>query len=398
VRRTRILLILILLSVLFITGCWDKRELSEVSIITGLAIDKGDKAKYKLTIESINAAELNEQTASGNTPSIIFSLEGNTIVELAHKMNVGFSKSAIYSHMGLVIVSEEIAKAGLMDFLDSLDRNREIRDDFNIVVAKGEKAEDILKVTYPLQKASSLKLHTQLTTAVDLWGLDPDVRINGLTSAFLSPGRQPVLTAVTIQGDPKKGGSVENMQNVQPDALVVIDSLALFEGNKLVGYLPVEDTRNYLWTQDKIRTTTISTLCDKEKDKYFTIRVASSNTHLDTKMKNGKPQIQIKIRIESYLSTDDCISPLDKPSAFEKYDNLAKQNIEHQIESTIKTVQTKYGIDIFGFGEEMERQDYKGYQKVKNNWDKHFKEAEIRVDADVNIRRAGLKTKGVKPE
>ena len=48
-----------------------------------MAIDKGKNEKYKLTIEAINATELNDKTAGGNSPSVVYSLEGNTVEELA---------------------------------------------------------------------------------------------------------------------------------------------------------------------------------------------------------------------------------------------------------------------------------------------------------------------------
>ena len=44
------------------------------------------------------------------------------------------------------------------------------------------------------------------------------------------------MTAVRIQGNPKKGESVDNMKKTHPDAIVVIDSMALFKGDKLVGF------------------------------------------------------------------------------------------------------------------------------------------------------------------
>ena len=84
-------------------------------------------------------------------------------------------------------------------------------------------------------------------------------------SALTSPGRQPVMTAVRIQGEPKKGESVDNMKKAHPDALVVIDSMALFRKDKLVGFLPVEDTRNYLWTQNQLKRTTLTIPCGKDR-------------------------------------------------------------------------------------------------------------------------------------
>ena len=75
---------------LLLTGCWDQRELSDITIITGMAIDKGEKGRYKLTIEGINATELNSKTAGGNSPSIVYSLEGDTIAELSQQNEYWF--------------------------------------------------------------------------------------------------------------------------------------------------------------------------------------------------------------------------------------------------------------------------------------------------------------------
>ena len=50
---------------LLLTGCWDQRELSTITIVTGMAIDKGKNGNFKLTIEGINETELYDQTADG---------------------------------------------------------------------------------------------------------------------------------------------------------------------------------------------------------------------------------------------------------------------------------------------------------------------------------------------
>ena len=46
---------------------------------------------------------------------------------------------------------------------------------------------------------------SQLEIASEAWGSTPAVQINDFIRALTSPGRQPVMTAVKIQGDPKKG-------------------------------------------------------------------------------------------------------------------------------------------------------------------------------------------------
>ena len=148
--------------------------------------------------------------------------------------------------------------------MDTFERSRELRDDFDVILAKDGEAAEILQVVYTFQKASSLKIMSQLETATKVWGSTVDVKVKDFISALTSPGRQPVMTAVRIKGNPKKGESVDNMKKTTPDAMVIIDSMGVFKGEKLIGFLSVEDIRNYLWTQNQIEGTSISVPCGGE--------------------------------------------------------------------------------------------------------------------------------------
>ncbi|WP_338451183.1 Ger(x)C family spore germination protein [Niallia oryzisoli] len=383
----------LLFHLLFLAGCWDQRELSLVSMAIGMAVDVGENSLYKITIEAINPAELNEQTASGNAPSVVFTLEGNTMAEIAHKMNIGFSKALIYSHMKTVIISKAIAEKGMLEFIDFLERNREIRDDFNFIMVDEGKAADVLKVLYTIQKSSSLKLTRQLKTGAQLWGSDPDIRLTDFINAFTSSGRQPIMAAVHISGDPKKGASMDNLKKSELDSVVEIHSLAMFRNEKLVGTLPVEETRDYLWTQNKIKTTIVSVPCGN--DNYLALRLIHSRTKIKADIQNGKPHIQLSIRAEGYLNGNFCGPyPLNESSTYLEFEKRAEDYLKERISHLINIVQKDYGVDIFGFGEDLERQNPKKYKEFQKNWDEAFQQAQIDVETDVKIRRAGLSSKG----
>jgi spore germination protein KC len=379
------------LSVFLLAGCWDQRELSTISVVTGMAVDKGEKGKYILTIEAVNAQELNNKTASGFAPSTVYGLEGDSMEGLAQKMNVAFSRNLIYSHMKTFIISEEIAKKGMLDFLDFLERDREIRDDFNILIAKGVKASDILRVTYQFQKSSPLKLHAQLDSMVKNWGGDPDVRLNDMIEALTSTGREPVMATVTIKGNPQKGKSIENMQKVTPDALVILDSMAIFKSQKLKGYLNLNDTRNYIWIEDKLKHTSLTVPC--KKNQYFDARVYDNGTKVDGYLDNGKARITVSVRAEAYLNGTQCAADLVKIEVYKKYEDMLEKTIKKNLLNTITKVQEQYGLDIFGFGEKVRQQDYQDYKKIENNWGHYFKNAEIKVNVTARIRRSGIRTK-----
>jgi spore germination protein KC len=91
----------------------------------------------------------------------------------------------------------------------------------------------------------------------------------------------------------------------------------------------------------------------------------------------------------------NCGYPLDKPDSYQKIKKLTEQYIQEKIAETIKTVQKDYGVDIFGFGEVLNRQDHQQFKKIKDNWDAAFRETKINITADLVISDAGIRTRGV---
>jgi spore germination protein KC len=385
---------LLLVMLLILTGCWDKLELNDVSIITGIAIEKGADAPYKMTVSSINSAEFSKTGASGNTPSTTFSLEGNSVSELANKMNVGMTRKQIYSHTRIVVIDEEVARAGMLEFLDFLERSGEFRNDFNLLISNGVKASEILKIAYPLQKDPSMKIHNQTQSLEKYWGGDPGVALTDFITALVVDGRHPVAAAVTVKGDPKKGESVDNNKKLDLDALVLIDGMGIFKHDKLMDILPIEDTRAYLWTQD-IKNTILSVPCSNEegeRTKYNDVRIVTAATKKEVKYKNGKAELIVKIISESEIVGTQCTDSLTDPKTFDKYEKQAEKYVENDVKKLINKVQEEYKIDIFGFGESMNRSNHKTFKKIKAKWDPIFSEANVKVEATIFLRRSGIRS------
>lgn len=382
----------LLLTCSLLTGCWDRRELNDVGIVTGMAIDKGSKAKFKLSVEALNVTEISSNKSGGgggNTASVVYSQEGDTIAEMARRMNTLFTRKLIYSHMRTVAISEEIAREGVVEFFDFMERDREIRNDFNVLVVKGHQAADVLRVSYPLQKVSTMKLNSQLNTLVKDYGGDPDVRLRDIIAAWVSKGREPVSAVVSIVGPVSKGNSTENMKKITPDANVQAVGMALFKGLKLKGFLPIKDVRNFLWTQDKLKRTTVSVPCGNN-NRFFAVRVYRSQTDTKAYFKNKQPHIDVTIRFEAFINVAQCSMDPSKLDAFQQYEKMASKYIEKDITQTISKVQHDYQSDIFGFGEVMNRQNHSEFKKIENNWNNVFAKAKITVKVKANIRRAGL--------
>lgn len=384
--------------VVMLAGCWDRIELNDVSIVTGLAVDEGENSKYRLTIEIVNAAQFSKNQMGGQaTPALTYSLEGNSISELLHKMNIGMTRRLIFSHTRVLYISEKIAKEGILEFIDFLDRSGQFRNDFNIMVTKGEKAEAFTKVTYPTQKVPSLKVHRQTQSFNEEWGGDPGVRLTDFISALTSKGRNPVTATLVLTGDPKKGESSENNMKTSLDALVEMDGMAVFREDRLIGYLSVDETRNYYWTQ-KLKTTSMSIPCsDEEKkpegERYIAVSVSGTHNKLNVDYANGKPVLKVKINGETKIEATQCMNDLTKIRTYDDFEEKINRYVANDIQETIKKVQTEFGVDIFGFGDAFNRQHHKEYKKVEDNWDDVFAQADVEVDINLHLRRSGIKGK-----
>ncbi|MFV8829066.1 Ger(x)C family spore germination protein [Alkalihalobacterium sp. APHAB7] len=384
---------LICLSFLIIvTGCWDRYELNDVSVVSGMALHKGTEGRLQLSVEAINAKQIYEGESEGGTPAIVYGIEGNTVAELVDKLNVGYTRKPIFSHIQTVVIDEELAREGVGEFFQYLERNGEFRNDFKIIVARGVRAEDIISTTYPVQKVPSLKLSVQIDTMEEEWGGEPKVRLTDFIRAITASGRHPVTAAMTIDGDPTKGQHSAHIKKLKPEPIVIVDGIAVFNNDKLVGYLNTEDTRNYLWTQDEIKLTTISVPCDENN--FLGIRIKNSSTKIKTSYHDKKPRITVDILLESVLQSSQCAEDLTSIETYEKYQELIDKYIEEQIKGTIQKVQQTYGIDIFGFGNTFHRQHPRKFKELKDHWDDEFAKAEIDVVTSVYIRRAGIRTDG----
>jgi spore germination protein KC len=382
-----------LLLALTLTGCWDRQELNEISIITGLAIDKGQNHTYKLTVEALNTVALNPKKAGNQAASITFGFEGDSIAELTKRMNEGLSRRPVYSHMRTLVIGKDVAEAGLMQFLNFMERNREIRNDFNLIIANNTPAADILEITYHLQRVSTLKINSQIESMLDMWGGDPNVHLEDFLNALVSPGREPVTAVMSIEGSPKKGNSNKNMEQVEPSTIVVLDGMAVFKGMRYLGLLSEHNARNYLWIVNELKNTSITVPCDEKL--INTIHVFHSKTKVKAQYKANKPVINVDIKFESRLDASQCKVDYSKTNNYVALEKNISAAVEKSIKQTIARVQQQYKVDIFGFGEHMERQDYHEFKPMKKDWNEEFTRADIEVSVTAKVRRSGLIMKSI---
>ncbi|MDP4163998.1 MAG: Ger(x)C family spore germination protein [Bacillota bacterium] len=386
-------LIFIIFLIPILTGCWSAKEISDLAIATGMGIDKNDKGEFIISIQLINPGEVAAQKGSGRAEVTTYKTKAQSIDEALHKLSMELPRQIYLSHIQIIVIGEEVARAGIKDTLDFLSRDNEFRSDFYLLIAKNGRAEDILYVMTPMVKVPSISIYTQLEMSEKIWAPSVGTNLDELITDLISEGKDPIITGVIVSGNKKEGESKSGMEIIKPPAVVKLKDIAVFKGDKLVGWLDLEESKGVNYINNNVKTTVGHIKCPTGGKIITEVSNAKSSIK-STIDKYGKPKINIEFSTEENIGEVQCKIDLSKPETIKKLEKIAEHRIVTLAEKTIKKAK-KYNSDIFGFGEVVHRDHPKEWKKLKKNWKKIFPELEVEITGKVNIRRIGTITNSV---
>ncbi|MGO4495527.1 Ger(x)C family spore germination protein [Paenibacillus sp. 2RAB27] len=386
-RRYVMVFVALFVTIGLLTGCWSRRELNDLAISVGMGFDKKDD-QVQVTIQVVNPSEVaSKKGGSGTTtPVSTFKATSKTIFESLRKITTQSPRKVYSSHLRMLVISEELAREGITPVLDGISRNHEMRSDFYIVIARGTTAENVLNVLTPIEKIPSNKLFSTLEMSEKVWAPTVKVKLDKLISDLQTEGKDPVLTGILIKGDPSKGSEKSNVYRTDPPTSLVYAGLALFENDKLVGWLNDKESKGYNYLINNVESTIGHIDCPKGG--ILALDVVRTKTKMKGKVENGKPQIMVDVFLEENVGEVQCKIDLLNPETIQNLEVLAQEDVKNILEATIQKAK-KYNVDIFGFGEAINRADPKYWNKNKESWKEQFSDLPVLVKTEVKIRRLG---------
>src|SRR6478735_11159242 len=106
-------LLVLLIMVCFLTGCWDRKELEGNAYVIGLGIDHSkQKGKITVTMLIANPEVGSMQGGGGSTekPREIISFDANDIIAAKATANAVISRKVSYELLKIFVVSEDFAR------------------------------------------------------------------------------------------------------------------------------------------------------------------------------------------------------------------------------------------------------------------------------------------------
>lgn len=328
--------ILLVISLCFIlTGCGNYAELDKLAIVTGVAIDK-DGDDYEISYLVANSPKGQTSSKEGEAKTTVYSGTGETIPDAAMIIEQKSPKKIYLGHVNVVIISEEIAKDGFFKVADWLFRNPEARKQFYLLLAKDEKAKNIIKIISPLESFPSQSIATLLESNRDSISASTTTTYNNFVGYVLEQGADPIVPTITIKGNVKEGSDQSNIETTEPTAYLALGPLAIFKEDKLVGYVKAKESELINLIQNKIKEI-------KYTLNYNDDDITIDSYNLKTKL-SLKDEWHVNLNITGTGNIYNINSDIDisDPKEIEKIEKKWNKSLQKSLKKLIKKMQNEF--------------------------------------------------------
>lgn len=393
------IIFVIFLSIVLLTGCWDRKELQDIDIVSAIGIDKGDdddvENRYRVTVQVINEGLIAGGQQKGGvgeaSPVSTFSAKGSTVAEALRKIAPKLPQELFFPHVQLMVIGEELVKQnGIQDLFDWIERDSQFRTLFPILIVRDNTAKNLLQILTSLEAIPSAKIVGGLESTQKTWGEFASTRADKVIQQM--GGEVAQLTGVQITGDPENGNKLTNVQQVSTKTELEIKGLAILKNGKIQEWLDGDAARGVTWINNEMTKTIINLDCNNKK-KGLAVDMMRSKTKIKVQIKEKKPVIQLTVRSEGHISEVHCPIDLNKHEQIAKLEKQMEKEMKEEIMLAIDAAKNQKS-DIFRFGEAVNREDPKLWKEIEKKWnDEIFPKTEVNVKVNSFIRRSGLRTK-----
>ena len=366
-------LILILIILFCLTGCWSYVGLDEITIVMGVAIDKDKEDNYLLSFEIIDLASSNKDEGI-KTETVM--VKGLTIAEAVKNAKIIVANELCFCNSQIIIISNEIAtKDGVDSIVDYFIRNIKVRENSEIIISKEKTARELFKGQGLTNDIISLEMIDIIKKSEEVTLYAYDIQLYSIYNILKGEGKELVLPIF-------KNIKINDVKTIQ------LDGMATFKKGKLNRYLSPEETKDFLFIINKAKGGILS-LSSKGNNNYdIGIEVQTSTTKVRYSYLNNKLKIFIDIDLKGTVGEIEGKHFLIDVKDIAELEKLTNKSLKQRIIKSIKKVQESEDGDIFGIGEKIYQQEPKLWKKLKKDWDKTFSTLDFEVNCKVNIKNS----------
>ncbi len=367
------------MSILVLSGCWDRVEVNDLAIVTGAAIDKNEDNQIELTIQIFIPKLLSggggqSGGSGGGNITTTISQVGRNLADAMSKLQGKIPREIFWGQCKVFIFGKKLAEQGIQEQIDFLLRHPEPRERSYIYVSAVE-PKTILELMPNIERytAEVLREITKFRIGMQITLQDVDEMLTGTAQATALPYVK-IKTEQISEGKPLK--------------YVHVHGTAVFHKDQMIGTLTEAETRGILWLRDEIKGYTVSVKIEDEEG-VVSLNPVSAHVNLTPQIIGGKWKMNVDVDTEGAIVQNETNLDFGDPKMLKKVESAYRKRIENRIQEALQKVQHELHADIVGFSKEFYRKYPKEWKAVENRWDEQFSEVDVNINVSAHIRREG---------
>jgi len=387
--------LLVLLSVLLLlplTGCWSSHEIEEQSLGVGVALDKAKRSMIEKELEEQGEGDakknlitstyqlITPQVASSTTKQggpqqksyVNVSETGDSPFQMVRELSLRSDTPLTAYHMKVMVISEALARSySLEQLVDQNLRDNDFRPSCLVLISKG-------------RASSTLESKTAgEVPAFHLYGMVD----NTYRTTRILPPMYLIKLASKIQS-----GSSFLLQNVlSANGEIKFAGAAVIKGKtgKMIGFLNEEELEGVTWITGKGKGGLVKSF-DKKTGQLIVYEIESMKSHIQPYVKGNNISFDVHIESEGRLSENRVVSGNPFENQFlQKAQKASEKEVEYLVKNVVEKMQKEYKVDVAGFGNRLRIKHPRVWRRVKENWDQTFSEVPINYDVKLTIKDYG---------
>ena len=321
-KATKSIFIVILVFIILyaFSASYSYDNIDNLAYVVAIGIDSTDGDKIKVSFQFTDTSAFSKEGGSGNNSTIINTVEAKSIESATNLLNSYIGKNINLAHCKVIVFSEEVAKAGLSDYIYSLINDSQIRPTSNIVISRCD-AKYYMENSISKYEKILTKYYDVFPNSSDYTGFISDVTLGKFFNQIQDKTSNPIAilggintsTANEAGGDKTDANILANQSTIIGERGTENIGLAVFKEDRLVGELTALESLCHSIITNEVDTFLISV--PNPKDDKTSIDLSANQykkTKVNVDVSTGSPYITVDIYLfAKVLSIDTDADYLD---------------------------------------------------------------------------------------
>lgn len=347
-------ILIIILTLLLCTGCFDYKEINDLAIINAIGVDY-ENDEYVITLEILNdqidkdSSKITSYTKVGHGKNLTSAIEN-----AADKL----SKQLIFNHIKLMILSKSIIEEKFENIIDLFLRNTYFRENFYVISATKNKPETLLNHTTNEAPIASTAITDTLESIRYSSNTNVLKKFDEMVEEVITYGIDTCFSNITLK-----------------DNEFIVDGMSIFNNYSFKSNLSNEYVKIYNLLTDNFDRPTYTINYDN-----LSFTTAINNGKINTEIKSGT--INVTGNLMGRIIDNDPKYNIRDPKNLERIDNDFTNLLNKKIPEFIKVLQDN-NSDILGI-----TRNY--YKKTRTKDKDYWLKLDIKSNIKFNINKKGL--------